>query len=196
MNLQITVNPWVGALSQRKFAAPSRPAAQSFCATSIARHYQTMTATPITEKLASNAAHTVSVAVVSASALGSMTDGVLPAICRGTDRPTDGAAGKLSGVEPPGLEAVGVGLMMGRHQLVTAVIGRSGCGKKSLVRIVCMSAEGKQQWHVRFTDATAADGSGESCWSRTNCGQPPSARAHRSRRRISGSIRIGRGGYR
>jgi hypothetical protein len=137
MNLQITVDPWVGTLSQRKFAAPSRPAAQSFCATSIARHYQTMTATHITEKPASNAAHTVSVAVVSARALGSMTDGVLPAICRGTDRPTDGAAARLSGVEPPGLEAVGVGLMMGRHQLVTAVIGRSGCGKTSLVRMLC-----------------------------------------------------------
>jgi hypothetical protein len=128
MNLQITMNPgW--RFEAEKFAAPSRPAAQSFCATSIARHYQTMTATYITEKLASNAAHTVSGAVVSASDLGSMTNGIVPAICRGAARPTDGAAAKLNGVKAPGLEAADVGLVIGRHQLVTAVMAHLEAGR-------------------------------------------------------------------
>jgi hypothetical protein len=73
-----------------------------------------MTATRITEKLASSVAHTVSGAVVSASDLGSMTNGEVRAICRGADRPTDGAAAKLNGVESARLEAADVGLVIGQ----------------------------------------------------------------------------------
>lgn len=108
-----------------------------------------MTATYITEMLASSVDHTVSDAVVSASDLGSMTNGLVPAMRGAADRPTDGAAAKLNAVKSPGLEAADVGLVIGRHQLVaavslkappgslTAVIGPSGCGKTSLARMLC-----------------------------------------------------------
>jgi len=137
------------ALAAGNFSAPSRPAAQSFCPTSIARHYQTVTATYITEKLVSIVAHTVSRAVVSSSDLGSMTNGIVPATCRAADRPTDDAAAKPNDVTSPGSQAADVGLVIGRHQLVTAVslkappgsltavIGPSGCGKTSLARMLC-----------------------------------------------------------